>query len=579
MFFDKYLANKNKNSIRLSFSKEVREKVIKKLLENNFLPNDADNVEEIIEDYIVFPIAAFHALRDSVNVWKDIFDSVDYVIGKLNDDEIAEYVFCCIVWHYKVKVLLSELENVENQTEMLYNFCIEMGEDIITLSDKLNFYPHVVSYGKKLLIDDNPEIGTREQDKEETTFYPDESRQVCCIYIVCKLFFPIIAAMIAESKSANIVRTFAVEGSNSFVTKKQRLISTNMKEVYCLYFMEPLLKNLFPEVYEKLFNYGIHYLNTKSRTKRPQQNQSSDVFMNLSQVEMNKQVMANLLCKKGIVFSLSQKSESVMGFTMGEIKKKITNLDKTNIKFKVRSIQSSGDGEDEGNEAQLEADSTISSTTMEKEPITMFTWEKCVERYKKKLNIPDELFNNAVEYYSDTLDLLDDYITSLMNNAFHSWFTSCEAVELLYQKQVIALMVIVQIYAINNDMFDLAVKLTSKKKKIYGEYELSENRPEYGAVVAVVDTAMRSINQTLGPCKTTLNIKDKVPLVTSAKLTMKQWAIEFTQVQSYVNIYPEILKMLNTKLPEQYHIQNDSPYHPSAPLMIQICEIIDKELK
>ncbi len=571
MFFQQFKNPEGKNTLKLYVAGDIYPLVEKRLQSKSSEKLTKEEVVQLIEEYTVIEISSFNNLRrDSVNIWKEMFDSVEYVFGKLSDEHIADFISSFIEWNYGIVKLIYILESSDKQIEILHDFCIQISKEIIELEERINFHKHILEYGNKLPIIENPSIGTREQDIDAITFHSEEIREVCCLVVMMKIFLPLIATMISASKKPTITKNIMVEGSNKTITKKQKVIDTNMKEVYCLHFLEPLLKLRFQNIYDKLFTYSTHFV--EKRRKKFKANQCSDVFMNHSLIEMNVQVIANVLCKKCIHLALYSKSENIMGFILSEITKKISSIEHMKNMYFIRNIQIGSD-EDEGNESQLEADSIHSNQTMDIEPLIRWMSEKCVERVLKQNDISVEMLKKVVDYNFKSLGYLENHTQVFLNTVFTNHFKTCEAIYLLDNFHIIKLLSLSQIVAVKNKYYDLALRLTALLKMTEDGYEKAIPTPESDKIVFHSNEAASKIYASALGCKTRLDPKDKNRTLAEDILQkIRDIGVYFTTYKTYINIEPSLGEMISPDL------KNGMVYSPTKLLLHQFCQMMDEKL-
>lgn len=572
MFFQQFKSPEGKNTLKLYVAGDIYPLVEKKIQEKSVEKLSKEAIDQLIEEYTVIEISSFNNLRrDSVNIWKEMFDSVEYVFGKLSDENVADFIACFIEWHYAIVKLIYILESSDKQVEILHEFCIEISKEIVELEERINLYKHIIDYGNKLPIIENPNIGTREQDIDAITFHSEEIREVCCLVVMMKIFLPIIATMISASKKPTITKNILVEGSNKTITKKQKVIDTNMKEVYCLHFLEPVLKLRFQNIYDKLFTYSTHFV--EKRRKKFKANQCSDVFMNHSLIEMNVQVIANVLCKKCIHLTLFSKSENIMGFILSEITKKISSIEHMKNVYFIRNIQMGSDGEDEGNESQLEADSIHSNQTMDIEPMIKWMSNICVETVLKENVISEEWFDTIVNYNFKSLGYLETHTQVFLNTVFTTHFKTCEAIYLLDNFHTIRLLSLAQIVAVKKKYFDLAIRLTALLKPTEDGYEKATPSPESDKIVFHSNEAASKIYSSALGCKTRLDPKDKNRTLAEDILQkIRDIGVYFTTYKTYVNIEPSLGLAISPDL------KNGMVYSPTKFLLHQFCQMMDEKL-
>ena len=559
--------------LKVTILPEVYEIVFNHLKEEN--PSiDERELKSSIEQYLTVKIAAYPEIcKCTLNVWKHKLDSIERVFNQMTNEEIAEFVLYLIKWNFMIKQVLNVIEDTENQTQLLHNLCNEISNEVNELDDKIKIYEKAANYGNTLKLIDDPKIGSRDQDTPELTFKTEEVRHVCNIAIISKIFLPIFCVMITESKKSALPQKRMWEGKNKFLSVKNKVIDTKIKEIYCLSFIEGIFKKHIPNSYNKL-TYYVHYFVLQSKRKL-NDNECSDIFMNNTPEELTKNILANVICKKYVTISLYDEANSIMGKTVNTIRQRVKAFEKgPNSKaYFIRSVNTSDNDTNIDSKSQLEVDSIFCDKLLDIEPIMRVMWEYTLNKYIKKYEIDRAFLHELIEFNKMNSLRIDYHMPLFLSTVFSEDLGGSEPMEVLNYEQIITLISLLQIIAIKKNYYDLAFRLGCNVNSNNGILERQEPTLEGQAIIYTFEEVSRHIFHDLLSCKTQLVISDKNKTLSKEfKIKMKNLAMHFANYKVTYLIHPKMLNMIN--LPMDYM----DTYSPSRNLLAQYCQMLYEKI-
>ena len=356
------------------------------------------------------------------------------------------------------------------------------------------------------------------------------------------------------------------EGKNKFLIVKNKIIDTKIKEVYCLAFVEPLIKKYVPETYKKLEFY-VNYFIEKTRRK-PKDNECSDVFMNNSTEELTKNILANLICKKCVSFNLYDENDNIMGKISTTIKQRVQSFEKGQHSkaFFIRSVGSNIEDDNVDSKSMLEVDSIFCDKLLDTEPITKNIWEYAKDKYLQKYGIDINFFNSVVEWNKENHVLIEPWMPLFLSTVYSNDFGGCEAINILNYTEVIGLISLIQIVAVKKNCYDLAHRLTGIVEQQEGLIVTIPRTIEAQLMIDTSEDVSRIIYHDLLACRTRLVIGDKNKTLSKEFRTkLKALSIYFAESKVSFHTHPELCNMMNITTEDMYN------YQPSRHLLAQYC--------
>lgn len=563
---DKLEGEKNVYSLQINLLPDVKDAIIN-LVKTSYPDTTIEEIEETLNIYLTTKIVSYPDLcKQTINVWKMKLDAIEHVFSGLSNEGMIKFVVLFIEWHSLIKQELDKLDEDLEQSQALFNLCVKISNDILQLDDELKLFERIKRYGDTLKLTVNADIGTREQDSEALTFKEEHLRDVYYIAIISKIFLPLFNIMINESKKSATPQKRMWEGKNKFFMIKNKIIDTKIKEIYCLAFVEPLIKKHIGSTYKKLEHY-VSYFIEKTRRK-PKDNECSDVFMNNSTEELTKNTLANLVCKKYVSVNLYDENDNIMGKTSNTIKQRVKSFEKgqhSKVYF-IRAVGSNIEDDNSDSKSQLEVDSIFCDNLLDTEPIVKKMWKDAIKKYLMKYDIDYNFFLDVVQWNKDNQLMIEYHMPLFLSTIFSEDFGGCEAINILNYNEIVSLISLVQLVALKKNCYDLVHRLS-------GHVEFNDN-----VIVAIsrtieaqimIDTSeevSRIIYHDLLNSRTRLVIGDKnKTLSREFRAKLKALSIYFAESKVNYKTHPKLCELMNIDM------ESMSNFQPSRHLLAQYC--------
>ena len=507
-----------------------------------------EEVKESINAFLDFDISSYANLCNGPqSLWDEHVGFTDKVFGKFNDDD--KIVFTCLLIHVhqQIKSVMSQLEDEEDPSLALSSLCKSVAEDIRNASQVINLFGKITEIADTIPIPTNPNLGTREQDTEDMTFYPIHIKAVFAITITAKIFLPVFATMLAESKTT----TQAKKGKDQVRFKsKTKIIDNKTKEIFCLAFVEKLFEDNIPDHYEKFLRWIAKF--TERNKKAPSNIQCSSTFRNITLVELIKMVSASIICKRCVNIGLYSQSSNIMGVIQGAIRTTVESIEKDtqNNAYFIRQLQAGGD-DASTNESQLEANSMKSKETFQVDLQIKRIYYEAVDKYLRMYNIPAGFLEQVTRYNILQNPPLEDFLLPLLNSVFYGDFESGQSIPFLDYEPFINLVSLTQIICARKGMYGLAHRLTAQRvKDANGDYELKIKNTNDHALAANALADAKNVIDKMRLCKTRFSSQEKGKTLTKE---VRNWVKEFsnflTTYQCYYNTEPDLARFMGAQDP------------------------------
>lgn len=563
---DKKEGEKNVYGLQVNLLPEIKEDIINRV-KLEYPDTTNEEIENTLDVYLTTKIAAYPDLcKHSINIWKMKLDAIEHVFSGLSKEELVKFVILLITWHSLIKQELDKLDEGEEQSQSLFNLCGKISNDILQIDEEIKLFERIKRYGDTLKLTLDPNIGGREQDTPELTFKEEHLRDVYYITIISKIFLPLFNIMINESKKSAAPQKRMWEGKNKFLIIKNKIIDTRIKEIYCLAFVEPLIKKHLNPTYKKL-EYYVSYFIEKTRRK-PKDNECSDVFMNNSTEELTKNILANLVCKKYVSINLYDENDNIMGKTSNTIKQRVKSFEKgQNSKvYFIRSVGSNIEDDNIDSKSQLEVDSIFCETLLDNEPIIKKMWVDAIEKYITKYELDYNFFLDVVQWNKDNHLLIEYHMPLFLSTVFSEDFGGCEAINVLNYNEIISLITLVQLIAVKRNCYDLAHRLSGQIEYNEGVIVTVPRTVEAQIMIDTSEEVSRIIYHDLLACRTRLVIGDKNKTL-SREFRSKLKTLSIYLAESKVNYktYPKLCELMGIGIEDMYR------YQPSRHLLAQYC--------
>ena len=397
-------------------------------------------------------------------------------------DTMTWYHFRDSGFEQTVNPVLKLLNNAECET--LFNYYYQM-ECIIRNMNKENFDNSLVSMRDmttRVFLDlhldyktlsyvtpqtfpfpDLTGVGTRAHDTKDMTFKLEDYIEVTSIQVICKLMAPVWGELFDKIKD-----------------KHNPLIGSDNREYSCSIIIEEFLrKSRFGKIYAKLEHYiGV---TTESQLKYDSETKDTQFILSNNCVSLPKfkdMMIAMVLVKKFVSYNpfynkqnpkdvpniMSNVSTSVKESSTGRYKQWRQRADIL-PRHELKDITSN----DNDNTSFLDHTSPASMITIDVAILNRLNVIRSVERYIKDNDIPEKLFNEAVDYY-----LLNGVSVSIYSNGLCASIlttklgSSSKALKYIQIKEYVKIIVITQIWLLrfSDQVVDLVSFLTSDDTEI-----------------------------------------------------------------------------------------------------------------
>lgn len=473
MFYKPVGVEKNK-SLFVHLLPPVMDKLCKEI-KDAFEPGlkKADLIESI-NMMLTFNLSSYKDFKEcSLSSWKEKFYDADRVFSQFTEEDCVSFVTTLIYCHGAIKDTMDRLPQEDKQTQELHKLNQYIGQQLILLDEEIKLFDKILKYTSTINVVIPPDFGKREQDSQETTFLEADVQKVDAIIIVGKMFLPLFAVMLDESKKSGGEKPQYIEGSFRTNKKKYKLIDKRVKEIYCLSFIEPLIARHIEKDYGKLLNYIEKFIE-QSRSD-PSKTNCTQVFRNNTIEELIKITSAYLLCRKCVKYDLSSPKTNIMGI----ICKGAKNVDQlsgsSNAYFPRQMFES--DESSSTKESRLEIDSAKSRFTGDEEPMIAMILEYTVRKYLKKYSIDKVFFDNLVEYNIRVRKEVEEYFQMMLSSAYSNDFESCECIMTLQGCDIFKLISLTQCICFSKGWFDLGHRLMVTRVK-HGDTFIMRNQAD-----------------------------------------------------------------------------------------------------
>lgn len=376
------------------------------------------------------------------NAWNVTYASINKFFSSLNKEDKQKVAAFILLFHKEIKDSnitdnLDKLPQVLNQLSVL----VDSMDQQLKLCDKLREF-----VCNNLPIGIYEAAGTRAQDTPELTFVRQEVIDLTTIALLCKMLSPVFG---------EIMRC---------VFKQ---IDTKSKEIQCVSILNNLLNRRYIDLITKLQdNYISHILKGNSNDK---DNQSMTIiFHGHSKSSLIYYMFATLLVRQFVNVDLVVPEGNLMVYILVSVKQayvtfiKSVNAKPTRVRIPISANNDKGDGE--GNIAQIEVDSIISTKTIGSVAIIAATAKMIIKQYLKMYNITEEEFEKSMKYFR-SYPIMPTKLNRYVNSIFFSDdLGGSRSIYTLKNEEYTSLTALVQciMFSLDIGYRDLAHMLTSR---------------------------------------------------------------------------------------------------------------------
>lgn len=518
-------------------------------IKHTFDPNTPpEEIKDTVLAGLDFDVSSYANLCNGTqSLWDEHVGFTDKVFNKFSDDDRTVFVCLLLRIHQDIKEVMSRLGNEEDPASTLSMLCCSIADYIIQVDSFIKLFDKITEVARTIQIPQNPILGTREQDTEEMTFYPVHIRAVFAITITAKIFLPIFATMLAESKASNPKKG---SGNPSRAKGKIKLIDNKVKEIFCLAFVERLFEEHIPEHYEKFLRWIAHF--TEKNKKVPNNIQASSTFRNITLTELIKMVTANIICKRCVNIGMYTQSSNIMGVIQGAIRTTVESIEKDtqNNAYFIRQLQSGGD-DAATNESQLEANSMKSRDTFQTDLLILRIYELAVEKYLRLYQIPPQFLEQVTRFNILQNPPIEDFLLPLLSSVYYSDFESGQSIPFLNYEAFMRLVSLTQIICAKKGMHGLAHRLTAQRIKDSEGFYVLKNKTDIDTwITSNAYADAKNIIEENKAGKTRFSSQEKGrTLIKEIKNWIREFANFITTYQCYYNTEPELARLMGAPDP------------------------------
>ena len=356
--------------------------------------------KENIEPLLLFPVSAYDKLNKlkketnleniSHNNWDDTFAIINHFFSTLSKEQQSEIVYAFALMHKDILDFFTDdrLIDLTILTRKLSVHCDSMDLSI-GLCDKLREYAL-----SNIPIGLMPNAGSRAQDDDKLTFYPDEVATVMSIALLCKMMAPIFGVMMSQLLNKIDIKT---------------------KESCCTMIFTNLFNRKFPKIIDKLKFYIRHTVDVQCG-----EDTTRALMHGCDNHTLSHTMYSQLLIRQFVNVPLIKKESNLITYILVSVKKALTTVYSTILKKPTyhRSLFLTS-ADDDGNTSRLEADSMVSSRTCDVPSLIKCAVPHTLNKYMRLYDISKEDLDNSLEYYSSN-PISPTLLNKDMNSMFYS---------------------------------------------------------------------------------------------------------------------------------------------------------------
>jgi len=356
--------------------------------------------KENIEPLLLFQVSAYDKLNKikkepditgvSHNNWDDTFAIINHFFSTLTKEEQAEIVYALVHMHKDILDFFMDesLIDLTILTRKLSARCDNM-DLVIGLCDKLRAYALT-----HIPIGLMPGAGSRPQDNDKLTFYPDEVASIMSITLLCKMMAPIFGVMMLHLLNKIDIKT---------------------KESCCTMVFTSLFNRKFPKLIDKLKYYIRHTVDVYCN-----EDTTRALMHGCDNHTLSHAMYSQLLIRQFVNVPLIKKESNLITYILVSVKKALGTVYSTILKkptyHRPLFVTSS---DDDGNTSRLEADSMVSNRTCDVPSLIKCAVPHTMLKYMRLYDINNEDLTNSIEYYNS-----NPIVPTLLNKDMNSMFYS-----------------------------------------------------------------------------------------------------------------------------------------------------------
>jgi hypothetical protein len=382
----------------------------------NFIEIDYDP-EKIRIEKRLFNIRTYDVLRK--NKWGNVDPVNRFIRETLDESEYDQLVQLFV----KCK---RELVGAETG-ESIVDAVVKIDNYIYKTFKKLGISARVFDFvcrDQSISLPDFTNIGTRDQDTPEKTFYEDDYHLINTIVIIAKMLCPLFGDIINRIKLAN----------DSY---------KSMKEIVAFGIINNILREDFEVITKKLMNY-IGKMIDRFLSDDPM-----ITFNGITATSLTNYMFAKIIVKNFTNLNLYEPDGNVIRSVCVTLKRSIENETKgaTKLMYRERFVPETSD--DDQNTSLMENSINTVNEPVETPVIVHEAIEYFISDFLEKNSVDKEFFEELVRYYKVTI-LQPTPVNELIVALFVADpIGSAYCVKYMDMDMMIRIIVIIQIYAMN----------------------------------------------------------------------------------------------------------------------------------
>lgn len=374
--------------------------------------------EKYYKHLLMFDISTYSVLKTSdEEQWDTIFKSINDFVGTLSNEDM---VTICKTF-LKMNIIIGKMtsNNIMQVIDVL-------AKEIDLLDLNTNICTKIENFViNRVPIPELDDVGFRPQDSEAMTFRKPHVIQLTAITLLCKLLCPIYGQFFWQFKNhVNIDNT--------------------LKESRCATILNVLLKRRYNDIILKFSN----FLNNIAIQQCKQKDDITAVFNGQTLMLLVEYGRANLLTRKLVSLDVYDRTKNLMTYATVCFKNCIDTQYRTAAaknSIKERSNEDLKETtSDEGNTSRLENESITSSKTADVPIIVEWVIENTISKIMQKIEMPDEVYHEAMLYYNRHLPPMTPVSNYLLCTYFGSIINGALGISMISAKVYAQLSVILQ---------------------------------------------------------------------------------------------------------------------------------------
>lgn len=389
--------------------------------------------ENAYKPLLLFNAETYDTLKKhDISSWDVVFGSVNRFLKVLDDNSKLQICMVFMKMHANLNEMTSGniLTIIQNIGSMLDE--LDHGTDLCTkLEDFVN---------KDMPIPNLEDVGSRPQDTEEMTFRRPHVLQLTTIALLCKLLSPIF-------------------GQFFWQYKRNTNVDNNIKEIHCATILTPLFNRRYRPLILKL-NYFVGNILVQ------QYKQKDDIISAYSGNTIDSQALSgvsSIYTRKFITVDLYKTDGNLMTYITTCLKNSVdtqykTASSKNSIKERDSNLKETAS--DEGNASRLENESFSSNKTADVPIIVEWEIEIAVKKWKKKFNIDEDIYDQAVAYYSNNLPAMTCISNYMLCTYFGTSLGGAQGISMISAQSYMHLSIILQYILIQQKFYSLVYAMS-----------------------------------------------------------------------------------------------------------------------